>query len=99
MKKKLQKISSRASEVLTEAEARIACVTTEQASQIILQLVQQLGGKTEVHVHFIIDKIVVNNGNNGAIIIGNHNTTANNVAHNTNTPIGSNVGDGSLNIK
>jgi hypothetical protein len=52
-----------------ETEALLKAANLQQAPQIILQLLQQLNGKLELHVHFTVNNI--NNGI-GHILCGNN---------------------------
>jgi hypothetical protein len=70
------KHSSRTSALFHETEALLKAADPQQAPQIILQLLQQLNGKIELHVHFVNsvtgdNNVVCNNLSEGSYINNN----------------------------
>jgi phosphoserine aminotransferase len=63
--------------LIHEKEIQIKQATTlPEITQVLIQVCEQLGKKTELHVHFIINSTVVGNnvtGNNNDIVSGNDN--------------------------
>jgi hypothetical protein len=67
--KSVSKISRRTSTLFHNTEALLKAADPQQIPQIMLQLLQQLNGKVELHVH-----LTINSGSNfGNIICGNDN--------------------------
>jgi hypothetical protein len=63
------KHSSAASTLFHETEALLKAADPQQAPQIILKMLQQLNGKVELHVHFVVNSVVVGNNISGSDII------------------------------
>jgi hypothetical protein len=60
--------STRTVTLFHETEALLKAADPQQVSQIILQLLQQLDDKVELHVHLIVNSIVVGNNVSGSNI-------------------------------
>jgi hypothetical protein len=73
----IAKNSTNTATLFHETENLLKAADPQQVPQIILQLLQQLNGKVELHVHFIVNSNVIsdNNATGGGIYLvkGNDN--------------------------
>jgi hypothetical protein len=65
----IAKHSTSTATLFHETEALLKTADPQQAPQIILKMLQQLNGKVELHVHFIVNSVVVGNNISGSDII------------------------------